>query len=58
MNEKEWLLQEIAQLKADKQIYEVSAYLTELETIICEQYKRIEQAQAEIDGLLWSPKEW
>lgn len=58
MNEKEWLLNELSLLKGETQTYEVSAFLDELEAILSEQYKRIEQAKAEIDGLLWSPNEW
>jgi len=58
MDEKDWVLKELASLQNDTQPYEVSAFLLELEVVLNEQYKRIEQAKAEIDGLLWSPNEW
>lgn len=58
MDEKDWVLKELASLQNDTQPYEVSAFLMELEVVLNEQYKRIEQAKAEIDGLLWSPNEW
>ncbi|MGX6970933.1 hypothetical protein [Vagococcus bubulae] len=58
MQEKEWVLNELSLLKKETQTYEVSAFLNELEDILSEQYKRIEQAKAELDGLLWSPNEW
>ncbi|UUV99770.1 hypothetical protein [Vagococcus luciliae] len=58
MQEKEWVLNELSLLKRETQTYEVSAFLNELEDILSEQYKRIEQAKAELDGLLWSPNEW
>ncbi|MGY3704439.1 hypothetical protein [Vagococcus martis] len=58
MEEKEWILSELSLLQTKEQSYEVQAFLSELEFILKEQYKRIEQAEGEIDGLLWSPKEW
>jgi len=58
VQEKEWVLNELSLLKKETQTYEVSAFLNELEDILSEQYKRIEQAKAELDGLLWSPNEW
>jgi len=58
MEEKEWILSELSLLQKAEQSYEVQAFLSELELILKEQYKRIEQAEGEIDGLLWSPKEW
>lgn len=58
MDEKEWVLNELASIQNDTQTYEVSAFLKELESVLEEQYKRIEQAKVEIDGILWSPNEW
>lgn len=58
MEEREWILSELSLLQKEEQSYEVQAFLSELKMILDEQYKRIEQAEGEIDGLLWSPKEW
>ncbi|MGX4686535.1 hypothetical protein JNUCC83_06505 [Vagococcus sp. JNUCC 83] len=58
MDEKQWILNELSLLKEETQIYEVTAFLKGLEEVLIEQYTRINQAESEIDGLLWSPKEW
>lgn len=58
MDEKQWILNELSLLKEETQTYEVTAFLNGLEEVLIEQYTRINQAEAEIDGLLWSPKEW
>lgn len=57
MNEMDWLL-ETKQLEKTATTYEEKAFYQELEYIIREQYKRIEQAEGELDGTLWSPKKW
>lgn len=58
MNEMDWLLRETKQLEETAVTYEEKAFYQELEFIIREQYKRIEQAEGELDGTLWSPKKW
>lgn len=58
MNEMDWLLRETKQLEKTTTTYEEKAFYQELEYIIREQYKRIEQAEGELDGTLWSPKKW
>lgn len=58
MIEKEWLIKEIQSAKKSAQSYEENAFFQELEVIVREQYKRIEQAEGELDGSLWSPKRW
>ncbi|MEG0254657.1 MAG: hypothetical protein RR554_02645 [Vagococcus sp.] len=58
MSEKEWVLLEVKELAEKAQSYEKKAFFQELEEIILEQYKRIDQAKSELDGNLWSPKKW
>lgn len=58
MSEKEWVIEEVQILAKLEKSYEKRAFFQELEKIINEQYKRIEQAKGELDGNLWSPKKW
>lgn len=58
MSEKEWAIEEVQILAKSEKSYEKRAFFQELEKIINEQYKRIEQAKGELDGNLWSPKKW
>lgn len=58
MNEQEWVLSEVNFLKEKAKSYELKAFYQELEEVIREQYKRIDQAKGELDGNLWSPKKW
>ena len=58
MSEKEWVIEEIQNLAKSEKSYKKRAFFQELEKIINEQYKRIEQAKGELDGNLWSPKKW
>ncbi len=58
MSEKEWVIEEVQILAKSEKSYEKRAFFQELEKIINEQYKRIEQAKGELDGNLWSPKKW
>ncbi len=54
----DWLLKEVKEAEESGQSYEEKAFFQELENIIKEQIKRIEQAEGELDGTLWSPKKW
>ncbi|MGX6993436.1 hypothetical protein [Vagococcus penaei] len=58
MEEKDWLLGEVDDLITSSRSYIEKATFLELKEIIIEQYQRIEQANAELDGTLWSPKNW
>ncbi|SLM87203.1 MULTISPECIES: hypothetical protein [Vagococcus] len=58
MSEEVWVLAQIKQLSETARTYEERAYYQELNKIMKEQYKRIEQAKSELDGNLWSPKKW
>ncbi|MGP6139170.1 MULTISPECIES: hypothetical protein [unclassified Jeotgalibaca] len=58
MEQKEWMLSQINYLKEISKDYRQIALYQEFAELIQEQYKRIEQAEGEIDGRSWSPKEW
>lgn len=58
MEQKEWMLSQINYLKEISKDYRQIALYQEFGELIQEQYKRIEQAEGEIDGRSWSPKEW
>ncbi|WP_407894495.1 hypothetical protein [Lacticaseibacillus sp. N501-2] len=58
MNESEWLLAEAKRLATDSQTYEDVAFYTQLAQFIQEQDQRIEQAQGELDGILWDHEGW
>lgn len=58
MTENNWLIDEIKQVASESTSYEEKAYFQELEKLVNEQYKRIEQAEGELDGSLWSPRKW
>ena len=58
MDEQSWLIEEIKACYLASNTYEKKAFFQEVEKIVREQIKRIEQAEGELDGSLWSPKKW
>ena len=58
MEEKNWLLAEIDTLLIQVNSYEEKALYVSLKKLIEEQYNRLEQLEGQLDGTLWSPKEW
>lgn len=56
--EKEWLLSEIVKKIEASKTYEEKALLKEALVLVQEQYQRIEQSEGQLDGSLWSPKDW
>ncbi|AZP03875.1 hypothetical protein [Jeotgalibaca ciconiae] len=58
MEQKDWMLNQIKLLEERSKDYRQTALFQEFAKLINEQYKRIEQTQGEIDGRMWSPKEW
>lgn len=58
MEQKEWMLSQIKDLQQKSTDYRQIALFQALEKLIQEQYKRMEQAQGEIDGRMWSPNKW
>lgn len=58
MEQRDWMLTQIEYLQEKSSDYRQIALYQEFAKLINEQYKRIEQAEGEIDGRAWSPKEW
>ncbi|WP_238985057.1 hypothetical protein [Bacillus kwashiorkori] len=58
LERKEWILQELQRVYDQSQNYMEVALIKATQSILLEQYKRIEQMEGEMDGTLWSPKRW
>ena len=58
MEEKNWLMIEIDELLTQVSSYEEKALYASLKKLVSEQYNRLEQLEGQLDGTLWSPKEW
>jgi len=53
----EWILQQLEQLYHNADFYD-KALIKATKDIIIEQDKRMFQMEGELDGTLWSPKNW
>ncbi|MEG0268567.1 MAG: hypothetical protein RR439_06875 [Carnobacterium sp.] len=58
MDEKDWLLAELETLFSSSQEYKQKALLKATIELVEEQFKRIDQMEGELDGRLWSPRDW
>lgn len=58
MGEREWIDAQLEKAVEDSRDYEQKALLLATKALIEEQYTRIEQMQGELDGTMWSPKNW
>lgn len=58
MEQKEWLLQELERLNQTSRDYKQKALLRATKDLINEQTERIRQMEGELDGTLWSPRNW
>ncbi|CAI2688532.1 hypothetical protein [Apilactobacillus apinorum] len=59
MNEdNSWLDQQLNELKKDETSFQLIAFLNQSKSIVVEQQKRLQQAQDELDGRMWSPDKW
>lgn len=56
--EKEWLEKQLTIWEQECQDYKERAFIVYSKRLLLEQMKRIEQQQGQLDGQLWSPKEW
>ncbi|MGB3160097.1 hypothetical protein [Carnobacterium sp.] len=58
MDREDWLLLELEALFSSSQEYKQKALLKATMDIVKEQFKRINQMEGELDGRLWSPRDW
>lgn len=58
MANKQWLEQQINELKQDETSFKIRSYLDGILLLAQEQEKRIYQSQEELDGRTWSPDKW
>ncbi len=58
MEQKEWLLQELERVIQTSRDYKQKALLKSAKDLINEQVERIRQMEGELDGTLWSPRNW
>lgn len=58
MMEQEWLEQQLNEWITTCPDYKERAFLVYSKQVLLEQLKRIQQQQGQLDGQLWSPKEW
>lgn len=54
----EWLDQQIEELKKGETSFKLLSFLDGIKSINKEQQKRLQQAQDELDGRMWSPDKW
>ncbi|CAI2638620.1 hypothetical protein AKUH3B110M_12090 [Apilactobacillus kunkeei] len=57
-SQNEWLEQQIEELKKDETSFKFLSFLDGIKDINKEQQKRLQQAQDELDGRMWSPDKW
>ena len=57
-SQNEWLDQQIEELKKDETSFKLLSFLDGIKDINKEQQKRLQQAQDELDGRMWSPNKW
>lgn len=57
-SQNEWLGQQIEELKKDETSFKLLSFLDGIKDINKEQQKRLQQAQDELDGRMWSPDKW
>lgn len=58
MNNEEWIINKITEKLKKPISFREKAILFETRKIIKEQFKRIDQSEAELDGRSWTPKKW
>ena len=58
MEQKEWLIQELERLIQTSRDYKQKALLKAVIALMDEQVERIRQMEGELDGILWSPRNW
>lgn len=56
--EESWVTDMITELVTDSRDYREKALLLAAQQLISEQNQRIELLEGQLDGTLWSPKNW
>lgn len=54
----EWLLEELENIYQNSRDYRQKALIKATQNMIKEQSERIRQMEGELDGTLWSPRNW
>lgn len=58
MDQNEWMIQELERAFQMSRDYTQKALLAATKRLIQEQTVRIQQMEGELDGTLWSPRNW
>lgn len=58
MDQNEWIIQELERAFQMSRDYKQKALLAATKRLIREQTVRIQQMEGELDGTLWSPRNW
>lgn len=58
MDQNEWMIQELERAFQMSRDYKQKALLAATKRLIQEQTVRIQQMEGELDGTLWSPRNW
>lgn len=58
MGTEKWVQERLDHLIEASRDYRQKALFQETKRLFQEQYQRMEQMQGELDGRMWSPKEW
>ena len=58
METEQWVLEQLDYLNEQSRDYRQKALFQETKKLFQEQYQRIGQAEGELDGRMWSPKDW
>ncbi|MFD1125709.1 hypothetical protein ACFQ22_10150 [Lentilactobacillus raoultii] len=55
---KDWAVEQLAKMAAQEPSFVNQSILKATQALIAEQTKRLDQAQQEVDGRIWSPDKW
>ena len=58
MRERDWYQELARELRQESRDYRQKALLFGVEQLLIKQQQRIEQMSGQLDGSLWSPKDW
>ncbi|MHA8137536.1 hypothetical protein ACYATM_00160 [Lactobacillaceae bacterium Scapto_B20] len=58
MENKEWLVEQLTQFVKEEPDFTDRCLYEAAQRLVAEQAKRIQQANDELDGRIWSPNKW